>query len=691
WKKEIWLKGLLTESGYELRLVAGIANSVLVNGGSQSEVPTQEPSYNQNYNDNYYSHDLPSFPCCDNCGEFHETFQCQPMDQNVDFSGSDQIQTQQYPEIHPHSQEIRDEDFHAKGDLMKSIQTFLEEFNCIPFEEKPQILLQAWDHPNFFDNNEDHSVQNKEYSKNSSKEITSSSSNQEKERPPQDSDIRQLIKKECCIEVCEEQKQNMENTILELVEICRQKELLCMHDNVDELIESALNSKLLSINSQLLKKEKQEVKNVVEQPTKQPEYSPSMGYEHLSTTPETKLYEVTESSTKNLLPIPRECEVTSENENDSDMPAKDDFSPAFTTFSNALFKDNDDLTSSDDESLSEEDVPIEESKVYLNPLFNNDEIYSDELESHVESNFIKSLSNHDALIDSSQKIDYLEEFSGELTHINPKITESDFNFEKEIRLIENLLYDNSSPRPPEELNAKIANTIVESIPSSLILVQDNDSQREKIDIVTNTDELLPPSVKNDDDSEGEIDAVDDVRVDNSISNSKNKLSDNEESDFDNPSFLRPPPEPPDAEPDSGEVISAVMNKTDELNEDECFDPGGVIDVSINDKDDSQRKVGKDLLKGHSTLSLEDSLSGDYDVKKNGSLKANLQHMEAFSTTEAGYMTFIKAWKNEIWLKGLLTESGYELRLVAGIATSVLVNGGSQSEVPTQVKVVAYRY
>nr|GEV79252.1 hypothetical protein [Tanacetum cinerariifolium] len=493
----------------------------------------KEPSYNQNYNDNYYLHDLPSFPCCDNCGEFHETFQCQLMDQNVDFSGSDQIQTQQYPEIHPPSQEIRDEDFHAKGDLMKSIQTFLEEFNCIPFDEKPQILL---DRPNFFDNNEDHSVQNKEYSKNSSKEITSSSSNQEKERPPQDSDIRQLIREECCIEVCEEQKQNMENTILELVEIFRQKELLCMHDNVDEVIESDLNSKLLSINSQRLKKEKQEVKNVVEQPTEQPEYSPSMGYEHLSTTPETELYEVTESSTKNLLPIPRECEVPSENENESDMPTKDDFSPPFTTFSNPLFKDNDDLTSSDDESLSEEDVPIKESKVYLNPLFNNDEIYSDELESHVESNFVKSLSNHDALIDSSQKIDYLEEFSGELAHINPKITESDFDFEKKIRLIENLLYDNSSPRPSEELNAKIANTIVESIPSSLIPVQDNDSQREKIDIVTNTNELLPPSVENDDDSEGEIDAVDDVRVDNSISNSENKLSDNEESDFDNPSF-----------------------------------------------------------------------------------------------------------------------------------------------------------
>nr|GEZ65603.1 hypothetical protein [Tanacetum cinerariifolium] len=74
----------------------------------------------------------------------------------------------------------------------------------------------------------------------------------------------------------------------------------------------------------------------------------------------------------------------------------------------------------------------------------------------------------------------------------------------------------------------------------------------------------------------------------------------------------------------------------------------------------------------------------------GSLKANLQHMEALSTTEARYMTFTEAWKKEIWLKGLLTESRYELRLVAGIVTGALVKGCSRSKVSTQVKVAAYR-
>nr|GEU99067.1 hypothetical protein [Tanacetum cinerariifolium] len=145
------------------------------------------------------------FPTMKELGESHETFQCQPMDQNVDFSGSNQIQTLQYPEIHLPSQEISDKVFHAKRDLMKSIQTFLKEFNYIPFEEKPQILLQAWykfftiQHAQPENSNElfqklledlKELAEYKESLENSSNEIAASNSNQEKEGPPQDSDMR---------------------------------------------------------------------------------------------------------------------------------------------------------------------------------------------------------------------------------------------------------------------------------------------------------------------------------------------------------------------------------------------------------------------------------------------------------------------------------------------------------------------
>nr|GEU87275.1 hypothetical protein [Tanacetum cinerariifolium] len=275
---------------------------------------------------------------------------------------------------------------------------------------------------------------------------------------------------------------------------------------------------------------------------KEPKHSFSMGYEHFSTTLVTEFDEVVDSSAKNLVPIPRECEVTSNNENESDKPVKDDFS-AFTTSTNLLFNDKDDVT------IHEDDVPIKEYKVHSNPLFDNDEINSDKLKSHVESNFVESLSNHDTL--KKEHAEYISRMEMLFT-INPR------------------------PRPTVN-----ANTIVESTSLFLIPVQDNESQREEIDIVTDTDELLPPGFKNDD-SDGEIDVVDELHANNSISNSKNKLSDNEASDFDDPSFPRPPLKPPDNEfdfkLDAEEEILVVMN--DKL---ECLDPSVEFDV-FNDDD-----------------------------------------------------------------------------------------------------------
>nr|GEY76089.1 reverse transcriptase domain-containing protein [Tanacetum cinerariifolium] len=286
-----------------------------------------------------------------------------------------------------------------------------------------------------------------------------------------------------------------------------------------------------------------------------PEHSFSMGYEHFSTTLVTKLDKVAESSIKNLVPILRESEVTLDNESKSNEPVKDD-SLFFTTFLNPLF--------------NKDDVPIEESKVYSNSLFDNDEINSNELESHVESNSIESLFNHDTV-----KFDHLEEFSRSLIPIHiaeeERIRRENAEY---ISRMEMLFTINPHPRPTMN-----ANTIVESIPSSLIPVQDNDSQREEIDIVTHTDELLPLGFENDEDSYGEVDAVDELHVDNFISNSENELSDNEKSDFDNPSIPRPPLEPPDAEFDFEEEISVVISTIVEF---KCLNPRDEFDVS-NDK------------------------------------------------------------------------------------------------------------
>nr|GEW47735.1 hypothetical protein [Tanacetum cinerariifolium] len=296
-----------------------------------------------------------------------------------------------------------------------------------------------------------------------------------------------------------------------------------------------------------------------------------------------------------------ECEVTLEDEIECDKPAKDESSSIFMTFSNPLFDYNDDFTSSDDESLPDEDVPAEEFKIYLNPLFDEDKINFDKLDPHcfnVESDFVESLLNRDTFIDFSSKFD----FSGELAHIKPEIPKSDFDFEEEIRLIENLLYDNSFPRPPEELNAEIADTIIESIPLLLIPVQDGNSQQEEIDIVTETDDVLPPSDDNDDDlsndslleednsippgienvdPEGDFCFFEELLINDSILSHESYDSNFE----DIPSNPRPPPKPPNVEsffdlkPD---VIAEDIS--DKLNEEKCFDPGREINVSTKIED-----------------------------------------------------------------------------------------------------------
>nr|GEY17091.1 hypothetical protein [Tanacetum cinerariifolium] len=344
----------------------------------------------------------------------------------------------------------------------------------------------------------------------------------------------------------------MEDTMLELLEDCRKKELYCMHNDVEDLTESALNSKLLAINlkSQRLNKEKQEVKNIVEQaPKQEPDNSLSMGDEHLSIIPEMESDELIRSSVKNLVPIPSEFKVTPDNESECDVPVNVESSPIFMTFSNPLFNCNNDFTSSDDKSLSNEDVPM----IYLNSLFDDEKIISTKIDPHyfnAESNLLESLLNRDTLIDSSPKFDYLlEEFSSELAHIDPVppgIEEADFDLEKEIRLVENLLYDNSSPRPLEEINAEIADTIVESLSPSPIPIEDSDSQMKEIDLFLATDDLMPSDIENED-----YDSDEDVYfLEKLLRNDPLPLTKNESSNFDHhddPLFRRPPPEPPDVE------------------------------------------------------------------------------------------------------------------------------------------------
>nr|GEX26713.1 hypothetical protein [Tanacetum cinerariifolium] len=348
--------------------------------------------------------------------------------------------------------------------------------------------------------------------------------------PPQNSDFRQVIGEMCGIKASAEQKQKLEEMMLEWLELCREKELYRVHDSIEDLIGRAMNTMLLSLNlkSQCLDMEKQEVKSIIKQATKR-----KTRITESFTIPKTESDEVIKSSVKSLVLIPSESEVTSSNESECVEPVNDESSPIFTTFSNPLFDCNNNFTSSDDKSLSNKDVLMENFKIYSNPIFDDEEIIPTKIDPHyfnAESNLLESFLNRDTLTNSSPKFDYLlEEFSGELVHIDPippGIKEANFDLEEEICL-------------------------------------DSDSHMEEIDLFLATDDLMPPGIENDDyDSEEDIHFLEEL-----LNNDLLPLPENKSSNFDHHddlSFPRPPPEPPDVEvffdfePDTGVFTAKVV-------------------------------------------------------------------------------------------------------------------------------------
>nr|GEX11959.1 hypothetical protein [Tanacetum cinerariifolium] len=225
-----------------------------------------------------------------------------------------------------------------------------------------------------------------------------------------------------------------------------------------------------------------------------------------------------------------------------------------------------------------------------NPLFNNDKINSDEINSHVESNSDESTSNHDTV-----KFNYLDEFYRPLIPIHILEEEKTRREHADyINRMEMLFTINPRPHP-----LTYANTNIESFSSLPILIQESDPQQEEIDIIT--DDVLPPSVDNDD-LDGEVVAVDVLHVDNFIQNSKHEYSESEDSDFDNSSVPLPPLKPPDEEFDLeinfGNEILDVRNTIVKF---ECID---ARDVFNDENDDLSYFMFVIFDKKFSLLSVE---------------------------------------------------------------------------------------
>ncbi|GJX14256.1 hypothetical protein Tco_0206014 [Tanacetum coccineum] len=403
-----------------------------------------DPCFNQNFD--YFPQTSPNFQCdqlifdepyCENCGGLHETFQCQPINQNYyepnpcydsNYSGFDQIEPPQFPVIHQPPQEMSIQDMEdLKQQYLDEMKTLINEKDYrsgrIDIEIKINELKENFN--------------------------------------------------EMSIEINKKKKlQQLEQVANLSTYPSRHFNSFCYDDDDDEEYTIAITPE-------------------------KPVNSLIMEDEHLDTIPKTESDEFIKSSVENLVPTPSESEDFFDIESECDVPDCDDSQMTkFSTFSNPLF---DDSTFSDDESSHEE----------FNPIHNEDlDFTPKDVRFDAESYLLESLVNHDTLMASPPKIDFLlDEFAGELTRLQsipPGIDNINLDPEGDILFLESLLYDNSSPRPPEAFQDN-SNTIIESLPTFPIPVEDSDSLREEIDIFSGPDDSIPPGIESDDfDSEDDF-------------------------------------------------------------------------------------------------------------------------------------------------------------------------------------------
>ncbi|GJS34566.1 hypothetical protein Tco_0532948 [Tanacetum coccineum] len=314
-----------------------------------------EPCYNQDFNfPQDFHHFQQQYLCCENCGGPHETFQCQPMnedyyhEQNSCYDsnsfGFDQFQPLQYTVNHLI--------FNAQNEFLNSQNKIMEQMTSIC-----------------------------------------------------DMVGQYMQKKEEDRRIAEDQAANDRYW----------KISICYSDDDDDYsfaTQEYLKKFYSEITPDLPKLDSLITKD-----------------EHLDTILETKSDELIKSSVEDLVHTPSESNGISEGK--CDLPDYDYFSPK------------------KDEVL--DDI------ISIPPGNGNDHF-------NAKSSLIESVLNRGNVI-SSLKIDFLiEEFAGELAlvaPIPPIIVEADLDPKEDIHFIENLMYDNSFPRPPKTLKDD-SETVIDS-------------------------------------------------------------------------------------------------------------------------------------------------------------------------------------------------------------------------------------
>nr|GEW84144.1 hypothetical protein [Tanacetum cinerariifolium] len=210
----------------------------------------------------------------------------------------------------------------------------------------------------------------------------------------------------------------------------------------------------------------------------------------------------------------------------------------------------------DDDDDEESSIPLRDIIIFELPLcisitpvvstkdsFIMGDEHLDTIPKKESDEFIKS-SVENLVLNPSESEDEREcDFAGELIllkSIPPGIDEADCDPEEEICLIEKLLYDYSSPHPPEEFISENFDAAIKYFSLSPIPVKDSDSLRDEIDLSLTLDDSMSPGIEDDDyDSKGDI-----LILEEFLSNDSFSLPKNESFHFDIPSSLCPPAKPP---------------------------------------------------------------------------------------------------------------------------------------------------
>ncbi|GJV32540.1 hypothetical protein Tco_1392940, partial [Tanacetum coccineum] len=170
-------------------------------------------------------------------------------------------------------------------------------------------------------------------------------------------------------------------------------------------------------------------------------------------------------------------------------------------------------------------VPTDDTTYNLSP-----DVFFDHEPQHIENE-----SDHVTFYPKSDPLHH--EFTGELITIPPRIVREHEDYINRM----SLLCGNLSSQSPNN-----SHTIIESLLTSTTLVEDSDSHREEINIFFGPDDSIPPGIESDFNPEKDI-------IDN-------LLNDDPIFEYERLTF--------DMEPDV-----PVINNTDVLNEEKCFDPG----------------------------------------------------------------------------------------------------------------------